>query len=266
MKKIYIKWGALIAAMMGLFITSCSNEEWDRHYNNTEYILSDFTLSDYIKSQPDMETFYSMMEISGYDSLLNGSQTYTVWVPSDSSLQGIDLTDTSSVREIVENHIARFNQPTSGLVSDKVYMLSKKFVVFSKATEGYYFGSCPLTGMNVAANNGIIHSIAGYELYAPNVWEYLTRIQDISSLYAYFQSLIVTDEYDEEYNTIFSEYAALDDEDSTYTVLLPTNNAWADAIEKIKAYYITHDKEGGEESQLTYTKRAVINNLFFQWC
>jgi len=83
MKKRTIKFSLLIAITIGLFITACSNDEWDKHYNNTDVVLSNQSLSEIINNETDLTIFHRLMEISGYDKLLSSSQTFTVWAPLD---------------------------------------------------------------------------------------------------------------------------------------------------------------------------------------
>ncbi|MDP4277144.1 MAG: fasciclin domain-containing protein [Bacteroidota bacterium] len=264
MKKKNNKWLFLVGTVLAVFATSCSNDEWDEHYSNTGYVLSDESLSEYIQSQSTMSTFYKMMTISGYDSVLNSPETYTVWVPTNEALAQVDLTDTSRVRELVQNHISRFNHPTSGVSSQKLYMLSKKFIYFTKSNDAYYFGSSSLTGKNISTKNGIIHTISGYESYEPSIWEAIGRINNIDSLASYFNSLILTDQDNVTTNYVLKLWGAIDNEDSTYTVLFPTNKAWSKAFDLIKSYYNCREVDGGATLQTKLTRYAIAKQTVFR--
>lgn len=264
MKKNFNKWVYLVAAVITVIASSCANDEWDRHYNNTDIVMSDKSLSDYIQSQPDMGKFYQMMEIAGYDSILDGTQTFTVWVPSNTALQNIDLTDTEAVKELVINHVSRFSHSTSGVTSEKIYMLSKKFVLFAKTGGSYYFGSSQLTGLNVSTKNGIIHTISGFEKYESNIWESLDRIEEIDSLRNFYNSLTVVNEFGDESNYILQYLGRLDNEDSLYTVLFPKNNAWIKSYDKIKNYYKTLPSQNSELFTRVYTNLAIVTNNIFR--
>ena len=84
MKKCTIKFSILLAITVGLINSACSNDEWDKHYNNTDVVLINESLSDIIKNETDLTIFSRLMEISGYDTILSSSQTFTVWAPLDS--------------------------------------------------------------------------------------------------------------------------------------------------------------------------------------
>ncbi len=272
MKKRTFKFSLLVAITVGFLITACSNEEWDRHFNNTDVDQIDQSLSDIIKNNPNLSIFYRMMEISGYDKVLASSQTFTVWAPVDSDTAWNDfeylktapaiLIDTQSIRELVGNHISRFSYPTSGLDSQRLFLLSNKITDFKLISNKLYFSKCPLEDIvNIPAKNGILHTISGYYPYVPSHWEYMTRLPGLDSLYNYFQSLISVDDYGDEYNAIFSEYAQLDSDDSTYTFLAPNNIAWKKALDNAMMYHKIYEDVKG--LQWEYSKRAIIKNLFF---
>jgi len=264
MKKNSIKLAYFAAGMiLSVFISSCSNEEWDRHYNNEDITLSDKSLSEYIKSQPEMEKFYQMMEISGYDSILDGSQTYTVWVPTNEALQGVNLNDVNSVKELVMNHITRFSQTTSGITDKKLLMLSNKFVHFQKDGSNYQFGQSPLILKNISTKNGIIHSISKFEKYESNLWESLSKLNDLDSLRNFYNLYIRTDEDGNTQNILLNAIGRLDLEDSIYTAIFPTNKAWISSYNKIKTYYKVVHSNGEVTTNWAMAAQAIIRNTVF---
>lgn len=265
MKKNSIKLAYLAAGLiLSVFISSCSNEEWDRHYNNEDLTLSDKSLSEYIKSQPEMEKFYQMMEISGYDSILDGSQTYTVWVPTNEALQNVNLSDASAVKELVMNHITRFSQPTSGVTDKKLLMLSNKFVHFAKEGSNYLFGESPLVIKNIATKNGIIHSISKFEKYESNLWESLSKLENLDSLRNFYNFYIKTDENGKSQNLVLNTIGRLDLEDSIYTAIFPTNKAWLSSYNIIKEYYKVRQTDGTVTTNWAVASQAIVLNTVFR--
>lgn len=264
MKKICNKWICLTVAVVAFIVTSCSNEEWDRHYNNTDYTLSDLSLSEYIKGQSDMSKFYQMLEISGYDTILNEPQTFTVWVPTNDALKDVDISDKNSVTELVSNHIARFSFPASGTKFNRIYMMSKKLVNLTNVDGQFFFGKNLLTLSNIKTKNGIIHKISTFQKYAPNIWEALDRLQSIDSLRVYLNSLTEVDDYGNVSNIYLDELGDVDLEDSIYTVIYPSNKAWKNAVARCGSYFVTRDIDGGQKIQDYYSKISVIANTVFR--
>lgn len=268
-----MKYSVLFAAVIGLLLTACSNEEWDRHYNNTDVVLSDKSLADCIKDQAELSTFYHMIEIAGYEELLNSPQSLTVWAPTNSALASLNpaTMDSTTVRELVENHISRFSYITTGLQREKIFLLSNKALWFAQNGSDFQFGTGTLVDKNQVARNGILHTINQYQPYNPNLWELLNRMDGIDSLQAYINSLIVTDEFDNTVNYLLENYASLDDEDSTYTVVIPDDAAWTKAFQSSLSYHTLYYKDGenvslkktGPNLSPQYAKAALINHLFF---
>ncbi len=264
MNKICNKWICLTVAVVAFIVTSCSNEEWDRHYNNTGYTLSDLSLSEYIKGQSDMSKFYQMLEISGYDTILNEPQTFTVWVPTNDALKDVDISDKNSVTELVSNHIARFSFPASGTKFNRIYMMSKKLVNLTNVDGQFFFGKNLLSLSNIKTKNGIIHKISTFQKYAPNIWEALDRLENIDSLKVYLNSLTEVDEFGNVSNLFLDALGSVDQEDSIYTVIYPSNKAWNDAVARCGKYFVTRDIDGGVKMQNYYSKISVIANTVFR--
>jgi hypothetical protein len=265
--------------------TSCS-DVWDSHYSSVFTEKSDLNLYKYISQDTAASTFNKMLRVSGYDSILNRNQTYTVWVPINSALKGIDLSDTSLVREIVLNHIARFSSPTSDVTSKSVFMLDNKYINFARLGSGFTFGGKNIVKSNVATTNGILHFIDSYIPYIPNIWEFLGKTQGLDSVktYLYSQSKIQFDAvasgdpigtdsltkqllYDSVFvfkNLILDKIGQLGKEDSTYTAILPTNAAWTDAYSRIKPSFKTLPKDGGIQTQRENTEMAIVQDAVFR--
>jgi hypothetical protein len=274
----------IITALIAIVTLASCKDVWDDHYTNSISIKSDLSLYKYIKSQPDLSVFAQMLEVTGYDSILNKAQTYTVWAPVNSGLAAIDLKDTTLITEIVKNHISRFSFPTSGVVSKTIYMLDQKFLVFKKTESGYTFGGRALVQSDIATYNGILHTVDGYVPYAHNLWEYIGKTNGLDSLrkYLYAQNSFEFDVnasveigtndrgqaiYDSIINfsnPILSKIGRLYLEDSVYTAILPSNAAWTKVYNKIKQNYKTLAKDGGAAQQRLNTQWAIVQNLVFK--
>ena len=250
----------ILLSALALVWSSCVNDVWQQHYDNTGSNLSTQSLKDFIESRSDLTVFKRMIEVTGFDSVLNSDQTYTVWAPSNSALSqlSINWSDTSSLSEIVRNHIARFNFPTAGfntVSSKKIYMLSGKFVAFDKGNTGFTFGTFSMDTANNLAKNGILHVLNGIVPYASNIWESLSRIAGLDSVYAYLHPLGST------------PFGDINNEDSIYTALLPNNQAWINSYNRIKPYFkclpqATRDSSLAKQRRLT--QNAIMQNAFFR--
>lgn len=275
----------LITLLLGIVSFTSCNDVWLNHYDNNTAITSKQNMYDYIKTQSDLSTFVAMLKVAGYDTILNKTQTYTVWAPVNSGLTGIDLKDTLLVTNIVKNHISRFSYPTSGITSKSIFMLDQKVLTFKRTDSGFSFGGKNLIEANTSTLNGILHKVDGYVPYVSNIWEFIGRTPGLDSLrsYLYSQSTSVFDQlhsieigtnklnqaiYDSVIifsNPILDKIGHLQLEDSTYAAILPSNKAWNKVYNQIKAIYNTLPKDGGIAQQRLNTQYAIVKNLVFKF-
>lgn len=278
MKTNHSKLWPLIALSL-LTLISCQQQAWYEHFEDSGKAGSEKTMMEYIESEPQLDLFLQMLEISGYDTVLSVSQTYTVWAPKNEALSAVDLNDTTTVTEIVSNHIARYAIGTSSTRSDKVFMFSNKLVSFV----GNKFGLTNLVDANIKVANGLLHIIDGFVPYVPNIWEYTSRIPGLDSLWAYFVSqnqrefnLLESKQigvnadnqpiYDSSFyesNRFLTEVANLDNEDAVFTVLFPNNEAWEKSFNVIKNYYKTTPADGGWTRQESLARKALVKDLVY---
>ena len=285
MKKKNFNFIFCIVLLFILTVNSCTTDNWDAHYSPVSGTKSDLNLYDYIKTQDSLSIFASMIKIAGYDTILNKPQTYTVWAPINSALLSVNLNDSAKVKELVENHIARFSYPTSGISSKQIYMLAKKIIVFAGNGSSYTFGGNKLLTSNIATSNGILHYIQNYVPYLSNIWEYIGKTQGLDSLknYLYSNSKYEFDIkasgndigtnangqliYDSVFtftNKILNRLGSLNTEDSIYTAILPSNTAWSEAYTRIKPYFNTLAIDGGAAQQRAFTQWAIVQDLVFR--
>lgn len=278
MKKCTIKFSILLAITVGLINSACSNEEWDKHYNNTDVVLIDQSLSEIIKNETDLTIFSRLMEISGYDTILSSSQTFTVWAPLDEDSAwnadysayldesiSVSASDVSKIRKLIGNHISRFSYPTSGLDSQRLFMLCNKIGDFKMINGTAFLGKTALgTDFNIPAKNGLLHKITGYNPYLPGHWEFLNEYEETAELDSFknhIQSMIITDDYGDEVNYFFKNFAQLDNDDSTYTVIALSNTAWTKALASALPYHKVYQDSKG--MQFEHSRKAIFSNLFF---
>jgi len=227
---------------------------WDDHIELTNQGLNE-TVMDVLKQQPDLTTFAKILEVTGYDSILVQPQNYTVFAPTNAAWSGLDTTDKNLMCRYVKNLITPKSIP---LVSDaftvsKVQMLNGKFIsVSGKSIDGN-----ELSQWNLLAGNGIIHKLAVTLQPRLNIWEFINqdtyssnhqvtflnrqqqRTMDLDKSYLLYldeQGHPVYDTAWIESNQWLSRYA-LNNEDSTYTVLLLDGEAYSTLKEKYTPYF-----------------------------
>jgi len=283
MKYTYLKLFVPLSAMIIVVLAAACTKEWNEHYDESAYDLPDKTVTEFIKSQPELSTFANILDITGYDDVLNASQSYTVWAPNNNALSGLDISDKELLTKTLRNHITRSRISTSGIDNSYIRMLNNKYVSFAKHQSGFTFGEKPVTEANRPAKNGLIHIIDGYAPYVNNLWEYLGKTDGLDSLreYIYSQSQKVFDAensteiganedgqviYDSVFvisNSVLERLGSIDVEDSIYTALMPDNNAWNEAYSRIKSYFNLPADAGSSARQRDLTRFTVVQDMLY---
>ena len=263
MKHIYKRWAGSLCcgAAAALALVSCA--DWDDHYDADTALLDtqNATIWQNIEKTGNLSQFASLLKKAGYDAILDASQTYTVWAPVDGSFDFETVSALSNDRlkkEFIENHIARNNYPASGTVNQRIYTLNEKMMRFG-GSGGYSIQGVGVDRANLAAGTGTIHTLNGKIPFMQNIYESLNNYQfPIDSVSTYFHSYDVKklneqksvqgptlngeitylDSIFDEHNDLFIRYQALiNREDSNYSMLVPTNEAWIKAKAQVQKYF-----------------------------
>lgn len=276
----------MLALAGAVAFPSCS-EDWDNHYQVSDQVSQE-SMMELLKADPQLSTFAHMVEIAGYDELLGSSQTFTVFAPTNDALAGVDLDDVDAVKRIVLNHFARFNNTTASANGQSVKMYNGKRHSF----DGKTFAGITLDPQrsDIIGKNGILHVLEDQIPYAYNFREYIQVHANTSKFNAFlnrFDELqmdlsasrpIGVDEngatvYDSvliEYNPILQHpwYGVGDiaDEDSTFTMIIPDDTAWEKAYNRIRPYYDNYNDDQAVADSIAdvQTGLAIVQDLVFR--
>lgn len=251
----------MAAAAVAFGLAGCS--DWDDHYAQDGGASggSGASLWATISGNEKLSDFASLLQRTGYDQILATDQTYTVWAPENGSLDMTTLTamtDSAIVAELIKNHVTRGSYLASGKVNERVHLLNGKVKTFEGAGAAYTMDGISLDETNIPVGNGVLHTLAGRMSFEPNLYEYLYRDDNTSDIAALFTKY-ATKEIDtensvagptkngeltyldtvivEDNDLFYTIDAKMDVEDSAYTMVLPTNNAWQKAKEHLSSYY-----------------------------
>ena len=262
MKKIYRNVMAVMALALGALTTACS--DWDDHYvaDATMQGNANATLWENIQADSQLSQFATLLKKVGFDKNLNASQTFTVWAPLNGTFDFERLMQTANdtlLNEFVENHIARSNFPASGTVADKICLLNEKSMMF-QGNGSYTMSDVAVATPNIASKNGVIHTLQGKLPFLPNIYESLNAVHyPIDSIANFFHhydekelrpglsvegpivngEITYLDSVFYENNDLFTRYGwnFINEEDSSYTMIVPTNDAWTKAYNSISKYF-----------------------------
>lgn len=256
-----IKTGTMIVAA-ALAATSCSDFS---DYNDTPTDINmsaDKTLWENISQNEKLSDFAEVVKKAGFDNALSQPHFYTVWAPVNGSFNKAALLQEDSatiLKEFVKNHIADYNHGISDSKEERIKMLNNKSYIFDHITSNTFDG-ISITDINQPSSNGLVHVINGYAQFYPNIYERISSVKDlnvdsvanyfkryeqvkldtknsvlgptVNGKQTYIDSVMITS------NTAFDRLNALvSEEDSSYTMLVPTNEAWVNQYNKIKSCY-----------------------------
>ena len=267
---------AMAFLAVGAMTTACS--DWDDHYDSNGITGSaSETIWENVKANANLSQFAELIHKAGYDEVINTSQTYTVWAPLNGTFNydSLKVLPVSNLKEyFAKNHVARFNFPATGSINEFVTMLNKKMMAFV-GSGTYTLNGVEVVTPNVASSNGVLHVTNGMLGYKANLMESLdTLAYPIDSIARYFHKydtkvldeansvkgpvvdgrLTYLDSVFIEHNQlVYLPNALLTREDSSYSMIVPTNTAWQKAYTEVKKLY--------HYAPFTYVKEVPANNL-----
>ena len=288
--------GVTMMAAGVLAAASCTDfDDYNKEVADTTASATS-TLWENIKQNSQLSDFAQLVQKAGFDDELSQTHYYTVWAPLNGTFDASafqNLGNSSLLRQFVKNHIADYRHSATGALDERVLMLNEKSYDFA-GSAAYTFGEVPLSQANLPSSNGLIHTLQGAVPFYPNLYEFITDStlaigKNIDSLRHYFQkyeltyldedasvpgpivdgmqtyvdSVMVTE------NTLWSMMNVLmTNEDSTYTVLMPTNDAWLNTYNRIKSYYNyapTTNAEAFQGGNISATPSTLtIDNAYWQ--
>ena len=245
------------------FLTSCSDySDYNSVPSAGDQPSADKTLWENISSDPQLSKFAALAQQCKFSEALNSPRFFTLWAPVDGSISSevynrLLASDSATiVKQFMQQHITEYNYPVSGaLDSTTIVSLNAKHHPFTQASfDGYSYDS-----VNIPSSNGVMHKINGLSEFYNNLYENIDDLEGCDEIKKYMQK------YDEYYldvnasvigplrdgkqtyldsvlkkrNNVIREImrADLEDEDSTFCMLIPNDKAWKGAYAAINPCY-----------------------------
>lgn len=295
MKHIYFSlvcWAC--SGLVTLALTACS-DDWDQHFEPAASVEG--TLWHAISSNQELSNFARVAQACGYDRILDGSQTFTVFVPTNAAFtvaeadaliasynqqqaEGVRTNDNTVVRRFIQNHIAQYRFPVSSLTDRTISLMNDKYATLTSSQ----LNGNTLSTKNAHCDNGLLFTLDKKLDYVPNVLECLDIEEGLDSVYHFLSSHNVY-EFNESQsvpgeiidgvthyldsvtvltNDLLSQYGLINSEDSTYWMVAPTNAEWNRLVEEYTPYFnYANNVERRDSMSYTNTRLAIIGGGFF---
>jgi len=232
---------------------------------------ADQTLWENISKNPELSDFKAVLERVGYDKVLDAAHTYTVWAPVNGSFNTDSLANVSEakvVHEFLNNLIADYAHREADPNDTVIYMLNEKLLKFTgKNSTSLAFDAQRIlpnvenpSVYNYPSTNGLLYVVSSPSVFRYNGYEYIAemtgRADSMLKYVKHFERITLDEEnsvkgdirdgvqhYDDSVMIVQNKLISgtlksqLDNEDSLYTVLIPTNEAWEEAYNRIASYY-----------------------------
>ena len=257
------KIGVMLTAGFMLATAACTDySDYNSVPSSGDLPGANSTLWENISNDPQLTKFTALAKKCNYSEVLNSPRFYTIWAPVDNEISSavyntLMATDSATiVKQFMQQHMTEYNYPVSrALDSMTIVSLNAKHHPFTqKAFDGISYNA-----INMPSTNGVMHKINGISEFHQNLYENIDNLANCDKLKEYIQK------YDEYYldvnasvigplrdgkqtyldsvmkkrNNVIGEImqAKLDDEDSTYCMLIPNDKAWDDAYATINPHY-----------------------------
>lgn len=311
------KWlgGSLAAATVAAGFSACSDDHFDISSNAGgkltiwENIQSQPELSEYKDILEHV--YYSQTEDKTtpqtYADIFNGTATYTVWAPVNGSFNynyyktllasGVRDSIYKVEKELIRNNMTRFTNIINSKDSVKLELFNQKaaWLNYAKNT----INGMAITSPNIASANGVLHITSGAVPYQANLYELMSTRPELDSINTFIKKFQIK-EFDKNASTqgptvngeitwvdsvtyLSNSYtssmdAYIEREDSNYVMILPTNDAWKNVLERVKPLFVfknsykqdvnTQTEAGkdtlisGVETKFSQIERDSLNNLY----
>ena len=287
-----------------LFSVACT-DTWDDHYDNVAQDVNGGSLWQAIQADASLSNFASVIQATGYDKSLGSSQVFTVFAPTNDNFPEAEaqaliaeyeqqkLTvndeDNTVIKEFVQNHIALYNHSVSAKSNDSLVMMNGKYAILkSGSINGSSFAIT-----NKLYENGVLFTVGRPVDYSANIFELIRKDADLDSVRSFLYNdkfykkvfspgssveggldslgrTVYLDSVFYQQNELYSYVGRIASEDSTYWMVLPTNEAWAGMVGEYSQYFVYPPAaanliEQGDLDSLAYTntRLAILQGSAF---
>jgi uncharacterized surface protein with fasciclin (FAS1) repeats len=273
----------LIVVPLLLLAFACKDQWEERLTEKTK--ASELYIDEVINSNNQISKFYEYLKSTGFDSILNTPNIYTVYAPTNDAFANVPdsiLNNPEKLKNLISIHITyskfSFKNPKS---TSKVKTIGGKYISLdynSKKVENANL----IEPYDIPAKNGIVHIIDKVIELTPNIWDFIESTDLCPKHVSYLKSLsqMVFDPahaiqtgvdpftgkpiYDTAsgmvwYNKYVYKVRDLTNESLFSTLFLLTDDAFDHEYQKFYQFYIPKDSSQTENN----TKFAICKDLVF---
>jgi len=249
---------------MGLIILySGCERSWDEYYQAP--VQSTIKLWDAIKEIPKYSEFVKYMEQSGYDTIVNKDESFTLFIPTNDAFGSMSI-NSEEMDWVMGYHISKTVFIPSNIKSlTKLETLINKFALLSKDENNIYFDGLVLSKNSPLYKDGIYYELNTVAYPRLNLYEYMSLNNPIFTKYIDSRDSISLDyaqskplRYNDEGNTVYDSVfivtnlferdyypVSVESRDNEATMLLVSQDQYFGALDimatKLKGSFVDHN-------------------------
>ena len=276
--------------------TACT--DWDDHYEPSSAGGSNATLWEQLQANPQLSDFCQVLEKThtfrmhrktevSYAQLLSSGQAFTVIAPVNGTFDKDGLlsqAETNYGDSVVEksfifNHLSRTTTSMKE-TPQMMHLLNGKYVSVTSTT----IQDVPIVAANQHALNGVFHIASQALPYAFNVYEALCDDPQVSAVGANLRQYewdefdpdasvssgivegvpVYVDSVVHEHNRMLDAIGYINNEDSTYWTVAPSNEVWQQLWDATSKYFeFDSSYQKADSLQRYWTTRALLDDAVF---
>lgn len=290
----------MVSLTVAFSAISCA-DTWDEHYGEgSNRITSDQSLLQLIEKDGRLNDFLRVLKSTHvfsnnkptavtYADLLASDQTFTVWAPLDGTYNADSLLqecqtiagDSMCSQHFVQNHVAHYLFSVTSPSTKRIQMLNSKWLDWGTGK----IGSVPVNenDADIPARNGVLHVLPDEVPYAYNIYEGVTSLPEFSAIGAFFKNYekqeldenasiqcgivdgmkIYSDSVMRRYNILSDRFERIQEEDSTYIMLLPDAETWDRVSAEAKTYFNYGNVQKADSLQNYWANVSIIRDLVY---
>lgn len=250
MNKLQLQKIGIGIAVLAVMLSSCQDSSWEKHKG----LAGDENLMELISARPELSVFARMLRKTGYDQLVQGAGSFTVFAPGNAAWTGVDTTNVDALTKKIGTLITYNSYFTD---NDQLYVsvpsVNGKNIFYDASTQT--FNGAKIVVADIPASNGALQITDKLVERKENIWDYVSTLTG-SEQFAYINSLNIRvmdmeksvptgvypngkTRYDTAWKNInnFLQKLPIDNEDSVFTYVVVENAAFTTMFNKYRPFF-----------------------------
>jgi len=176
-----IRYLPLLILLAAVFSQGC-RKEWDDHFLPAEETLN-LPMMDQVRENPSFSTFVEYLELNQLDTLFEGNQQYTLFLPNNQAFE--NLPDSIEIDAFIMNHMISANVINVRNVDQfrKLQTLSGKFAFIENSGGAFKFDGSRIISSSPLYLDGRFFELDEVPLAKPNFYEYFQVRLNVMQVY-----------------------------------------------------------------------------------